>query len=148
DYPGLALERGLLFEETNQSERALAAYRDALKKAPNDIDLKLRVGSAQVMAGLAGEAEKTLEEVRKVRPNSAEVNHFLGRALLVKGKNLVEAMRYLELAVNIDANRAEYHLYVGWAANELGQPAKASAELNKALELDRELGDAYWQRGV
>jgi predicted Zn finger-like uncharacterized protein len=148
DYPGLALERGLLFEETGQSDKALESYRQALQKAPHDVDLKLRVGSTQVIAGHAKEAEKILEEVRKERPNSAEANHFLGRALLVKHTNLAEAMRYLELAVNIDSNRAEYLLYVGWAANELAQPAKATAALNKAIELDHELGDAYWQRGI
>ena len=57
-------------------------------------------------------------------------------------------MKYLEAAVNIDANRAEYHLYVGWAANETGQPARAETALKKALELDKSLADAYWQRGV
>ena len=50
--------------------------------------------------------------------------------------------------MTIDSNRAEYYLYVGWAANELGQPAKAGPALNRAIELDRDLGDAYWQRGV
>jgi cellulose synthase operon protein C len=148
DYPGLALERGLLFQDTGQSDKALEAYRQALKKAPNDVDLKLRVGSTQVIAGHAKDAIKMLEEVRKERPNSAEANHFLGRALLVRGTNLAEAMRYLELAVNIDSNRAEYLLYVGWAANELANTSKALTALNKAIELDRELGDAYWQRGV
>jgi predicted Zn finger-like uncharacterized protein len=148
DYPGLALEKGVLFQETGQSDKALEAYRQALQKAPNDVDLKLRVGSTQVMAGHAKEALKILEEVRKERPNSAEANHFLGRALLLRGTNLGEAMRYLEVAVNIDSNRAEYLLYVGWAANELAQPAKAMPVLNKAIELDRELGDAYWQRGM
>ena len=148
DYPGLALERGLLFQDTGQSDKALEAYRQALQKAPNDVDLKLRVGSTQVIAGHAKEAIKILEEVRKERPNSAEANHFLGRALLVRGTNLAEAMRYLELAVNIDSNRAEYLLYVGWAANELANTSRALAVLNKAIDLDRELGDAYWQRGV
>ena len=66
----------------------------------------------------------------------------------MRGTNLGEAVRYLETAVNIDGNRAEYQLYVGWAANELGQQAKAMTALNKAIELDHELGDAYWQRGV
>ena len=148
DYPGLALERGLLFQETGQSDKALEAYRLALQKAPNDVDLKLRVGSTQVIAGQPKEAIKILEEVRKERHNSAEANHFLGRALLLRGTNLAEAMRYLERAVAIDSNRAEYQLYVGWAANELNNTSKAQAALNKALELDRELGDAYWQRGV
>ena len=148
EYPGLALERGLLFEETSQSERALEMYNDALRKAPNDVDLKLRVGSTQVMAGHAKQAEPILRAVLKDRPNSAEANHFLGRALLVKGTNLAEAMRFLERATDIDPNRAEYHLYVGWGANEAGQPTKAADALKRALELDHDLGDAYWQRGV
>jgi predicted Zn finger-like uncharacterized protein len=148
DYPGLALERGLMFEETGQSDKALESYSDALRKAPNDIDLKLRVGSTQVIAGHAEQAEAILRQVVKDRPSSAEANHFLGRALLVKGTNLGEAMKYLEAAVNIDGNRAEYHLYVGWAANDTGQPARAETALKKALELDKGLGDAYWQRGI
>jgi tetratricopeptide (TPR) repeat protein len=57
-------------------------------------------------------------------------------------------MRFLERAIEIDPNRAEYHLYVGWAANESGQHARAADALKKALDLDRELADAYWQRGV
>jgi predicted Zn finger-like uncharacterized protein len=148
DFPGLALERGLLFEEMGQSERALEMYADALKKAPNDVDLKLRVGSTQVIAGHPAQAEPILREVLKQRPGSADANHFLGRALLLKGGQAAEAMRFLEQAINIDGNRAEYHLFVGWAANELGQTPRAEAALSRALELDRELADAYWQRGV
>jgi cellulose synthase operon protein C len=148
DYPGLALERGLMFEETGQSDKALESYSDALRKAPDDVDLKLRVGSTQVIAGHAQQAEAILREVVKARAGSAEANHFLGRALLAKGANLTEAMKFLEAAVNIDGNRAEYHLYVGWAANDTGQPARADTALKKALELDKGLGDAYWQRGI
>lgn len=148
DYPGLALERGLMFEETGQSDKALESYSDALRKAPDDVDLKLRVGSTQVIAGHAQQAESILREVVKARAGSAEANHFLGRALLAKGANLAEAMKFLDAAVNIDGNRAEYHLYVGWAANDTGQPARAEAALKRALELDKGLGDAYWQRGI
>jgi tetratricopeptide (TPR) repeat protein len=39
-------------------------------------------------------------------------------------------------------------LYVGWAANEARNFAKAGQELEKALALDQSLADAYWQRGV
>jgi tetratricopeptide (TPR) repeat protein len=148
DFPGLSLEQGLIYEETGKTDKALEMYAEARKKAPNDVDLKLRIGSTQVMAGHAKEALKLLEEVRNERRQSAEVNHFLGRAMLILNLNLVEAMRYLEQATNLDANRAEYWLYVGWAANELGQPTKARAALNRAIELDNNLGDAYWQRGV
>ncbi len=148
DFPGLALERGLLFEALDQSDRATEMYAKALQSAPNDLDLKLRVGSTQVMAGHAKQAEAILRDVYRAKPNSAEVNHFLGRALLVRGIGLAEAKKFLERAAEIDPNRAEYHLYVGWVANELGETSLAESALKRAIELDRNLGEAYWQRGV
>jgi len=148
DYPGLALERGLLHEAAGRSEEALKAYEEALSKAPDDADLMLRVGCSNVTAGRAKEAEKLLRKVLLQRPNSAETNHCLGRALLLDPSRLADAQRALERAVSIDPNRPEYHLYVGWAANEARNFSKAEKALERALELDKSLGDAYWQRGV
>jgi tetratricopeptide (TPR) repeat protein len=148
DFPGLALERGLLYEASNRTGEALEYYRQALARAPDDPDMMLRVGSAEVASGQARQAEEILRKVVAKRPSSAEVNHYLGRALLLKGTNLAEALRHLKRAAELDSNRAEYHLYVGWAANEAGQPGVAQEELNRALELDKGLADAYWQLGV
>jgi tetratricopeptide (TPR) repeat protein len=147
DFPGLALERGLLFEETGQSDKAVEMYSSALAKAPTDVDLKLRVASAQVMAGRGEQAEKALREILRER-NSAEANHYLGRAMMLQGPSkLGDALRHLERAVELDGNRAEYHLFVGWAANDGGQPQKAETALKKAIELDQGNGDAWWQKG-
>jgi tetratricopeptide (TPR) repeat protein len=148
DYPGLALERGLLFEASGRSEEALKQYEDALAKAPTDPDLMLRVGCGKVAAGRADQAEELLRKVLSQRPSSAETHHCLGRALLVQGTRLADALRTLERAVELDANRAEYYLYVGWAANEAGNVPKAEKALAEALRLDQGLADAYWQRGV
>jgi tetratricopeptide (TPR) repeat protein len=148
NFPGLALERGVLFEASGQAQRALEMYQEAISKAPNDPDLMLRVGSAEVAAGHASQAEEILRKVLRARPNSAEANHYLGRAQLLKGANLAEALRFLRRAAEIDPNRAEYWLYIGWAANDAGQPGTAQKALEKALELDQSLADAYWQRGI
>ncbi|HEX2672880.1 MAG TPA: tetratricopeptide repeat protein, partial [Polyangiaceae bacterium] len=148
DYPGLALERGLLFETSGRTEEALKEYEGALAKAPKDPDLMLRVGCGKVAAGRAKQAEELLRKVLSERPNSAETNHCLGRALLLEGTRLAEALRLLERAVELDANRAEYHLYAGWAANDAGNVPKAERYLAEALRLDQGLADAYWQRGV
>ncbi len=148
DYPGLALERGLLFEASGRTDEALKEYEGALAKAPKDPDLMLRVGCGKVSAGRAKQAEELLRKVLSERPNSAETNHCLGRALLLEGTRLAEALRLLERAVELDANRAEYHLYAGWAANEAGNVPKAEHALAEALRLDQGLADAYWQRGV
>ncbi len=148
DYPGLALERGLLFEASGRSEEALQSFEAALAKAPNDPDLLLRVGCGKVAAGRLQGAEEQLRAVLLQRPASAETHHCLGRAQLLEGSNLALALRTLQRAVELDPHRAEYHLYVGWAANEAGRVALAETELKKALEMDQGLGDAYWQRGV
>jgi tetratricopeptide (TPR) repeat protein len=148
DYPGLALERGQLYEASGQNEEALRAFESALAKAPTDPDLMLRVGCGKVAAGKLQQAEQLLKHVLDQRPTSAETHHCLGRAQLLDGSNLALALRTLERAVELDPHRAEYHLYVGWAANEAGRVAVAEQALKKALELDQGLGDAYWQRGI
>ena len=148
DYPGLALERGLLYEASGRTDEALKEYEGALAKAPKDPDLMLRVGCGKVAAGRPKQAEELLRKVLSDRPNSAETNHCLGRALLLEGTRLADALRLLERAVELDSNRAEYQLYVGWAANEAGNVPKAEHALAEALRLDQGLADAYWQRGV
>jgi tetratricopeptide (TPR) repeat protein len=107
----------------------------------------LRVGCGQVAAGSTERAADLLRKVLAQRPQSAETNHCLGRALLIHG-NLADAMKKLERAAELDPNRAEYFLYVGWGANEAGDGAKAQQALQRALALDKGLADAYWQRGV
>lgn len=149
EYPGLALERGLLFEASGRGAEALKAYEDALARAPNDPDLMLRVGCGKAGSPAAAkQAAEMLGKVLEKRPSSAEALHCKGKALLTEGLNLAESLRALEKAVDLDPNRAEYHLYVAWAANEVGRPQRAETAVQKALELDQRLGDAYWQRGV
>jgi len=150
DYPGLALERGLLFEDSGEVDRALEQFKNALARAPDDPDLQLRVGAAYVAIGRPEEALTMLRKVLEKRGTSAEANHYLGRALFGKEGATNEAMRFLKRAVELDPNRAEYHLYVAWAAND-ANPAQlglAQDEIDKALALDKLLADAYWQRGV
>ena len=91
-----------------------------------------------------------LEKVRLKSPNSAELCHYLGRAYFMKGgNNLGKALQYLKRASELDPNRAEYHLFYAWIANESTPPdlGLARTEVEKALVLDKLLGDAYWQRG-
>ena len=92
DYPGLALERGLLFEETGQSERRA---RDVRRRAPQGAERRRpeaprRLDPGHRGARRAGRADPARGAARSA-PNSAEANHFLGRALLARGTNIAEA---------------------------------------------------------
>jgi len=151
DYPGLSLERGVLFEESGDVEKAIEQFKSALAKAPDDPDLQLRVGSAYVAIDRPDDALPMLRKVLQKRPTSAEAHHYIGRALMLKSRgDQVEALRYLKRAVDLDPNRAEFHVYLAWAAND-SQPAQlelARDEIDKALALDKQNAEAYWQKGV
>jgi tetratricopeptide (TPR) repeat protein len=151
DYPGLSLERGLLYEESGDIEKAIDQFKSALSKAPDDPDLQLRVGSAYVAIGRPDDALVMLRKVVQKRPQSAEAHHYIGRALMLRGRgSQVDALRELQRAVDLDPNRAEFHVYLAWAAND-AEPAKmdvARDEIDKALALDKLNAEAYWQKGV
>jgi tetratricopeptide (TPR) repeat protein len=151
DYPDLSLERGLLFEESGDVDKAIDQFKAALAKAPDDPDLQLRVGAAYVMVGRPDDALPMLRKVLEKRPTSAEAHHYIGRALMLQGAGQQqEALRYLKKAVDLDPNRAEFHVYLAWAAND-AQPAQlelARDEVEKALAIDKLNAEAYWQRGV
>ncbi len=145
-YPGLALERGRIYEAQGNPAKAVESYQRALKQRPDDPNLLLRLAAAQVAGGQIDDAERSLQEVRKSRPNSAEVEHFMGRVAFARG-NLSTAMRLFDRAVQLDPQGAQFHLYSGWANLDSNNLGRAIEEVKLALELDNTLADAYWVRG-
>ena len=145
-FPGLALERGQLFENRGAYDRAIALYRSALEQRPSDTELKLRLGAALVTGGQVDEAEAVLSQVIKERPNSAEAEHYLGRVLFAR-KETAQAAQRFERAVNNDMLKAEYHMYLAWALLEQGNFGGALTSVQKAIERDPNLGDARWLLG-
>lgn len=147
DFPGLAIERGRLFEDSGRLDKALAEFREALHKSPDSLDLKLRLGCTQVAAEVNRQTVELLQQVQAARPRQAEPLYCLARARMQHG-NLSEASRLLERAIALDSSRAPYFLYLGWVSNRMGRPKKAELALDKAIALDASLAEAYWQRGV
>jgi tetratricopeptide (TPR) repeat protein len=146
DFPGLAVERGRLFEESGRNAEALAEYESALKKTPDDPDVQIRVGCSRIVAGQAAAAQELLDKAIKVRTRSAEASYCLGRALFEQ-ERYPDAMMRLERAISIDDTRAIYYQYAGWVATEIGRQGDAQTDFDKAIELDKGLADAYWLRG-
>lgn len=144
-FPGLALERGLVFEARGESEQAAAAYTRALAEHPEDLDLLLRLGSAQVGAGKLAEADETLQKVLKARPTSAEGEYLMGRVAFAR-QDLGLAKQRFERARDLDSTRGEYHLYVGWVDLSRGDLGTALDSINEAITRDASLGDAFWLR--
>jgi len=146
NFPGLAVERGRLFEESGRNAEALAEFEAALKTTPDDPEVQIRVGCSRVIAGQAAAAQPLLEAATKARTRSAEANYCLGRALFDQ-ERFTDAMMRLDRAITLDPSRAVYHQFLGWVASEMGRQGDAEGALDKAIELDKGLADAYWLRG-
>ena len=146
-YPGLPLERGLVYESADDPAQAVVMYTTALRSAPNDVELKLRVGATSVMTGDMDGAKRYLDEVLQLRPNSAEAHYYLGRIAFSRA-DYVAASALLHRSVDLDSSVATYHLYFGWVSDLTGNLARAHDELDQALVLDDRLAEAYWRRGL
>ena len=151
DYPGLSLERGLLFEESGDVEKAIEQFKGALAQgagrsrpaAARRQRLRRHRAAGRRAADAAQGAREAADE-RRGAPLHRPRADAQGRG------EQVDALRYLKRAVDLDPNRAEFHVYLAWAAND-AQPAQlelARDEIDKALALDKLNAEAYWQRGV
>ena len=92
-------------------EKALPHLRRTLELAPNDVDARVKLGTALFQVNHA-DAEGVLRKVVKQRPNNAEAALYLGLISLSKNHS-TEAMRWFNRAVESarpDVVEAHYQL--------------------------------------
>jgi len=79
--------KGMLLEEAGQTSEAAAAYEEALKLAPNDPDLLLKIGVHELAAGNVAQAIKLLEHCTKILSRDAEAQYDLAQAYHLNGQD-------------------------------------------------------------
>ena len=84
--PALKL-KGMLLEEAGHTSEAAAAYEEALKFAPNDGDLLLKVGIAKLATGQKEEALKLLEHCVRILPGDGDAQFYLAQAYHLNGQD-------------------------------------------------------------
>jgi Tfp pilus assembly protein PilF len=84
--PALKL-KGMLLEDSGHTFEAAAAYEEALKLAPNDGDLLLKVGIARLSAGQKEEAIRLLEHCVRILPGDGDAQYYLAQAYHLNGQD-------------------------------------------------------------
>jgi tetratricopeptide (TPR) repeat protein len=79
--------KGMLLEESGRTAEAAAAYEDALKLAPNDGDLLLKVGISRLASGKKEEAIKLLQECIRILPGDGDAQYYLAEAYHLNGQD-------------------------------------------------------------
>lgn len=98
--PGLKL-KGMLLEEAGHSSDAAEAYEQALKIAPNDGDLLLKVGIAKLTAGQKEEAIRLLEHCVRILPGDGDAQFYLAQAYHLNGQD-DSALRAIRLSLKAE----------------------------------------------
>ena len=145
-YPGLALERGRVYEAQGHPERAVTLYTRALETSPDDLSLVLRLGAAQLAANQVDDAAATIQRVLDAEPQNAEALHFMGRVSFERGEYQA-AQELLSRAIALDPATGEYHMWMAWTYLEQSNLSRALEEVSRSLEIDDSLGEAYYVRG-
>jgi Flp pilus assembly protein TadD len=79
--------KGMLLEETGRPSEAAVAYEEALKLAPNDGDLLLKVGIYKLTSGQKEEAIKLLQHCIQIFPGDGDAQYYLAQAYHLNGQD-------------------------------------------------------------
>jgi Tfp pilus assembly protein PilF len=102
--PGLKL-KGMLLEESGHNSEAAGAYEQALKLAPNDGDLLLKVGIAKLTSGQKEDAIRLLEHCVRILPGDGDAQFYLAQAYHLNGQDGL-ALRAIRLSLKAEPDNA------------------------------------------
>jgi tetratricopeptide (TPR) repeat protein len=132
--PGQARPRylaGLAFERSGNIPGAITQYELAAQLDPNNFDVFFHWGTALLRADRAEDAEKQLRAAMALHSDNEAAHSALIDALL-RQKKTDAAIVELRGSLERNGGDAQARLKLATALNELGKPADALAELDRA----------------
>jgi tetratricopeptide (TPR) repeat protein len=149
---------GDMLRARNRFADAAAAYDEALARIgtpqASEWPLLYARGIANERAGRWPRAEADFQKALELSPEQPYVLNYLAYTWVEMGKNLGEARRMLERAVELRPNDGNIVDSLGWALFKLGDLPGAIRWLERAVELEPRnsvvndhLGDVYWVAG-
>jgi len=128
-------------------EEALAEYSNELKYLPNDVRLLYHRGRAyEELKNFEG-AKADFEQALELDPNNFQVLLSLAN-LHHKKKNFTNALLFANRAAEIPGAPAMASFMKGRALHQMGKTEEALKAYGNAISLDKDFGQAYYNRGL
>jgi tetratricopeptide (TPR) repeat protein len=131
--------------DRGEARPAVAACRQALEVAPQDVDMRFALGISLMQDGQGDEAARELERVVKLRPKVADVRVPLGRSYLFL-KRYQDARRELTEALRLEPGRTLAKDLLARTLFELGEAAEAAKLWREVVSA--EPGNTEARRGI
>ena len=125
---------GTELQARGKVDEAIALYRAALSRDPNDAVTHSNLGAALAAKGQLDEAIAQYRTAMDLAPNDADNHYNLANALMAQGKVLDAAGQFRE-ALRIEPGLTNAHLNLGNALAALGQNDEAADHYRRAMEL-------------
>jgi len=146
-----------LYSDAGRSKEAAEAANQAYtvaRGAERKQIARLTLATARQNAGDHAGAETILREILKESPRNPIAQNNLGYFLVERNEKLDEALKLIQLSVEIDPTNPSFLDSLGWAYFKLGKLAEAEKYLTQASSLDtssatilEHLGDVYKSQG-
>jgi tetratricopeptide (TPR) repeat protein len=147
--------QGSMAEEAGEPDRALTFYLKSLAADPSNVTLGLKVSSEHVRRGDTNEAVEMLKNVIKAAPQEPQPMLALAYIYLKSLRKPELGQKYAAQALELDAGNFLAYAYLIEAWQQLNQPAKANAVLERAVKSTSRdpkfwlrLGEMYYQAFV
>ncbi|MDA2931073.1 tetratricopeptide repeat protein, partial [Acidobacteria bacterium AH-259-O06] len=126
---------GLLARRGSRAKEAIGFLQEAQKMQPDDAFVHSALGSAHFALGDLGAAEQSYRESVRLEPTSPDHHYNLG-SVLATARRYREALRSFQQARKLGSDTVELMNNLGILYMEQGQPDKARAEFERAVQAD------------
>ena len=126
---------------------AVTGYTEALETNPTDLDLLYGRGRAYQELGQLLEAQTDFEQAINLDPKNFQVLLSLA-TIQLEQKSYASALLYATKAEEISGAPAMASFLKGRALHQLGMPEDALKAYGNAIQVDRNFGQAYLNRGL
>ncbi len=133
--------------ENQEYDLAAQTYSEELKNKPNDVKLLYNRGRAYQEHGDLERAQSDFESALKNDPSNSQVLLSLSTIQLDQ-KNYASALLYATKAEEIPGAPAMASFLKARALHQLGMPEDALKAYGNAIQLNRNFGQAYLNRGL
>ncbi len=125
-----------------QHEEALAHFRTALSRRPDDAEYLVNISAACILLERYDEALMALRAARTVAPNLPGVHHNFGLVLFARGRPS-EAVESLQRALDLDPASTGARLALGSALAATGQVEAGEEQIREAVRRARPAPEVY-----
>ncbi len=133
--------------ESGQYELAAQTYTENLKNKPTDVKNLYNRGRAYQEMGELVKAQADFEAALNSEPSNFQVLLSLA-TIQLEQKSYASALLYATKAEEISGAPAMASFLKGRALHQLGMPEDALKAYGNAIQIDKDFGQAYFNRGM